>query len=185
MFNVLASARQHVGNWAGVTVEKKTGVYRYCNKTVKVVDLPSIYARGINERDCNLSRQADLIVNIVDASHLEHNLYLTTQRLEMRLPMLNNMDDATGCGIKIDSDEIARRLGSPPVSLIARSLILSASAWSKTDCAVSTAGFTQTKIDHLGVQTRKTNSDIEKLQPVMAMAKADIAMLCNQEKGQS
>lgn len=132
LFNGLTGARQHVGNWAGVTVEKKTGFYRYCNKAVKVVDLPGIYALDVNERassldeqiarDYTLSRQADLIVNIADTSHLEHNLYLTTQLLEMRLPMLvvlNNMDESSGCGIKIDSDEIARRLDCPLVSLIA------------------------------------------------------------------
>ncbi len=132
LFNGLTGARQHVGNWAGVTVEKKTGFYRYCNKAVKIVDLPGIYALDVNEtatsldekiaRDYILSRQADLIINIVDTSHLEHNLYLTTQLLEMRLPMLvvlNNMDDATGCDIKIDSAEIALRLDCPLVSLIA------------------------------------------------------------------
>ncbi|WP_370869909.1 Fe(2+) transporter permease subunit FeoB [Methylobacter sp.] len=132
LFNGLTGARQHVGNWAGVTVERKTGFYRYGDKTVKVVDLPGIYALDVNEsataldekiaRDYILSQQADLIVNIVDTSHLEHNLYLTTQLLEMRLPILvvlNNMDDATGRDIKIDSDEIARRLDCPLVSLIA------------------------------------------------------------------
>ncbi len=126
LFNGLNGARQHVGNWAGVTVERKTGFYRYGDKTVKVVDFPGIYALDVNEsataldekiaRDYILSQQADLIINIVDTSHLEHNLYLTTQLLEMRLPilvMLNDMDDATGRDIKIDSDEIARHLDCP------------------------------------------------------------------------
>ena len=132
LFNGLTGARQHVGNWAGVTVERKTGVYRYCNKAVDVVDLPGIYTLDGNEnttaldekiaRDYILSQQADLIINIVDTSHLERNLYLTTQLLEMRLPMLvvlNDMDDATGYDLKIDSDEIARRLRCPLVSLVA------------------------------------------------------------------
>ncbi|CCE23961.1 Fe(2+) transporter permease subunit FeoB [Methylotuvimicrobium alcaliphilum] len=132
LFNGLTGARQHVGNWAGVTVERKSGFYRFDDKTVKIVDLPGIYAldesgtaTALDEkiaRDYILSRQADLIINIVDTSHLEHNLYLTTQLLEMRLPMLvvlNNMDDATGRDIKIDSDEIARRLECPLVSLVA------------------------------------------------------------------
>lgn len=132
LFNGLTGARQHVGNWAGVTVERKTGFYRYGGKTVKVVDLPGIYALDVNEsataldekiaRDYILSQQADLVINIVDTSHLEHNLYLTTQLLEMKLPMLvvlNNMDDATGRDIKIDGDEIARRLDCPLVSLMA------------------------------------------------------------------
>ncbi|WP_341328419.1 Fe(2+) transporter permease subunit FeoB [Methylotuvimicrobium sp. KM2] len=132
LFNGLTGARQHVGNWAGVTVERKSGSYRFDDKTVKIVDLPGIYALDVSgtataldekiARDYILSRQADLIINIVDTSHLEHNLYLTTQLLEMRLPMLvvlNNMDDATGRDIKIDSDEIARRLECPLVSLVA------------------------------------------------------------------
>jgi ferrous iron transport protein B len=132
LFNGLTGARQHVGNWAGVTVEQKTGFYRYENKAIKVVDLPGIYALDVNEtatsldekiaRDYILSQQADLIINIVDTSHLEHNLYLTIQLLEMELPILvvlNNMDDTTGKGIKIDSDELARNLDCPLVSLIA------------------------------------------------------------------
>jgi ferrous iron transport protein B len=132
LFNGLTGARQHVGNWPGVTVEKISGSYRYDAKAVNVVDLPGIYALDVSDvttaldeqiaRDYILSQQADLILNIVDTSHLEHNLYLTTQLLEMRLPMLvvlNNMDDATGRDISIDTDEIARRLDCPLVSLIA------------------------------------------------------------------
>lgn len=132
LFNGLTGSRQHVGNWAGVTVEQKTGQYRYDNKVIRVVDLPGIYSLDVNAhstsldekvaRDFILSQQADLIINIVDTTHLEHNLYLTTQLLEMRIPIvvvLNNMDDVTGRDIKIDSDEIARRLMCPLVSLIA------------------------------------------------------------------
>ena len=132
LFNGLTGSRQHVGNWAGVTVEQKTGQYRYDNKIIKVVDLPGIYSLDVNThstsldekvaRDFILSQKADLIINIIDTTHLEHNLYLTMQLLEMRIPMvvvLNNMDDATGRDIKIDSDEIARRLMCPLVSLVA------------------------------------------------------------------
>ncbi|WP_305910182.1 Fe(2+) transporter permease subunit FeoB [Methylomarinum sp. Ch1-1] len=132
LFNGLTGARQHVGNWAGVTVEKKSGAYRYAGKRINVVDLPGIYALDVGEkassldeqiaRDYILAQQADLIVNIVDTSHLEHNLYLTLQLLEMRLPLLvvlNNMDDASGRNLLIDSDEIARRLDCPLESLIA------------------------------------------------------------------
>ena len=134
LFNGLTGSRKHVGNWAGVTVEQKTGQYRYDNKIIKVVDLPGIYSLDVNDhstsldekvaRDFILSQKADLIINIVDTTHLEHNLYLTTQLLEMRIPMLvvlNNMDDATGRDIKIDSDEIARRLMFPLVSLVSYS----------------------------------------------------------------
>jgi len=132
LFNGLTGARQHVGNWAGVTVERKSGHYRYCSKTFNVVDLPGIYTLDGNEtataldeqiaRDYILSQQADLIINIVDTSHLERNLYLTIQLLEMRQPMLvvlNNMDDTTGYDLKIDSEEIGRRLSCPLVSLVA------------------------------------------------------------------
>ncbi len=132
LFNGLTGSKQHVGNWAGVTVEQKTGLYRYDNKVIKVVDLPGIYSLDVNAhstsldekvaRDFILSQKADLIINIIDTTHLEHNLYLTLQLLEMRIPLvvvLNNMDDATGRDIKIDSDEIARRLMCPLVSLVA------------------------------------------------------------------
>ncbi|NOR68998.1 MAG: Fe(2+) transporter permease subunit FeoB [Methylomarinum sp.] len=132
IFNGLTGSKQHVGNWAGVTVEQKTGQYRYDNKVISVIDLPGIYSLDVNNhstsldekvaRDFILSQQADLIINIIDTTHLEHNLYLTMQLLEMRIPMvvvLNNMDDATGRDIKIDSDEIARRLKCPLVSLVA------------------------------------------------------------------
>ena len=132
LFNGLTGSRQHVGNWAGVTVEQKVGQYRYDNKFINVVDLPGIYSLDVNShstsldekvaRDFILSQKADLIINIVDTTHLEHNLYLTTQLLEMRIPLvvvLNNMDDATGKDIKIDSDEITRRIMCPLVSLVA------------------------------------------------------------------
>ncbi len=132
LFNGLTGSKQHVGNWVGVTVEQKTGQYQYDNKTIKVVDLPGIYSLDVNDhstsldekvaRDYMLSHKADLILNIIDTTHLEHNLYLTMQLLEMHIPMvvvLNNMDDATGRDIKIDSDEIARRLNCPLVSLVA------------------------------------------------------------------
>ncbi|MCF6203253.1 MAG: Fe(2+) transporter permease subunit FeoB [Methylococcaceae bacterium] len=132
LFNGLTGSRQHVGNWVGVTVEQKTGQYHYDNRIIKVVDLPGIYSLDVNEhstsldekvaRDFILSQKADLIINIIDTTHLEHNLYLTMQLLEMRIPMtvvLNNMDDVTGRDIKIDSDEIAHRLMCPLVSLVA------------------------------------------------------------------
>ncbi len=132
LFNGLTGARQHVGNWAGVTVEKKTGQYQYGDKAVNVVDLPGIYSLDVHgmttsldekvAREYILSREADLIINIVDTSHFEHNLYLTTQLLEMRLPVLvvlNIMDDASGHALTIDADEVAHRLGCPVIPMIA------------------------------------------------------------------
>lgn len=105
LFNALTGSKQHVGNWPGVTVEQKTGEYFHKGKQINVVDLPGTYSLEADDdsisldekvaRDYVASRQADLIVNIVDASNIERNLYLTSQLLEMRVPMilvLNMMD---------------------------------------------------------------------------------------------
>ena len=93
LFNALTGARQHVGNWPGVTVEKKTGEYSFNHKLIELVDLPGTYSLeaaddqvSLDEkvaRDFVASKQADLIINIVDASNLERNLYLTSQLIEM------------------------------------------------------------------------------------------------------
>lgn len=132
LFNGLTGARQHVGNWAGVTVERKMGHYQYCNDGVNVVDLPGIYSLDVHDsatsldekvaRDYILSREADLIINVIDSSHLERNLYLTLQLLEMRMPVLivlNLMEDASGQGIELDIEEIAKRLNCPLVAIVA------------------------------------------------------------------
>ena len=132
LFNGLTGARQHVGNWAGVTVERKMGHYQYHNEVINVVDLPGIYSLDVHNsttsldekvaRDYILSREADLIINVIDSSHLERNLYLTLQLLEMRIPVLivlNLMEDASGQGIELDIDEIAHRLDCPLVAIVA------------------------------------------------------------------
>lgn len=132
LFNALTGANQRVGNWAGVTVERKEGSYRHHGQTVTVVDLPGVYsvdaedtATGLDElvaRDYLLSGEADLIINIVDASNLERNLYLTTQILEMGVPIaiaLNMMDLADRREIRIDPDLLSQRLGCPVVPLCA------------------------------------------------------------------
>ena len=128
LFNALTGAKQRVGNWPGVTVDRKSGDYNYDGKTVEVVDLPGIYslsATSVDEeaaRDYILSGEPDLIVNIVDASNIERNLYLTVQLLEMRVPMvvaLNMMDVARDRHIDIDLAEMGRRLGCPIVPLTA------------------------------------------------------------------
>ena len=124
VFNRLTGARQRVGNWPGVTVERKTGLFKQQDITVAVVDLPGAYSlnsvnesSSIDERiacDYILNRHADLIVNIVDGSNLERHLYLTLQLLEMRVPMLiavNMMDVARQRGIKINLDRLAQELG--------------------------------------------------------------------------
>lgn len=131
LFNALAGMRQKVGNWPGVTVDRKEGRYDHNGCTVTVVDLPGTYSlsttatSGLDEsiaRDYVLSGEADLVVNIVDASNLERNLYLTTQLLEMRVPMvvvLNMMDSAHDKGIAIDKARLAAGLGVPVVPIIA------------------------------------------------------------------
>jgi len=132
VFNGLTGARQRVGNWAGVTVERKTGGYRDGGFEVEVVDLPGVYTLGVMPgldsldetiaQDYILSGQADLVVNVVDATNLERNLYLTAQLLEMRVPMvvaLNMLDVARQQGLSIDLDALAERLGYPVVALVA------------------------------------------------------------------
>ncbi|RJQ85937.1 MAG: Fe(2+) transporter permease subunit FeoB [Desulfobacteraceae bacterium] len=128
LFNAMTGARQRVGNWPGVTVERKSGEYLHDGKKVELVDLPGIYslsAASLDEavaRDYILSGEADLIVNIVDGSNLERNLYLTLQLLEMNVPLvlaLNMMDMARERRIEIDVPGLARRLGCPVVPLVA------------------------------------------------------------------
>ena len=129
LFNSLTGARQRVGNWPGVTVERKAGRYRHGGMQVEVIDLPGVYSLGVTSmssvderiaRGYVLSGDADLVVNIVDASNLERNLYLTTQLLEMRVPMvvaLNMMDVARDRKIEIDVRSLQERLGCPVVPL--------------------------------------------------------------------
>jgi ferrous iron transport protein B len=132
LFNVLTGSRQHVGNWPGVTVEKKTGEYSHANKLIELVDLPGTYSLeaaddqvSLDEkvaRDYVASKDADLIINIVDASNIERNLYLTSQLIEMRVPMilvLNMMDAVKRRGIKIDCDFLAEQLGCPVIPVAA------------------------------------------------------------------
>jgi len=132
LFNALTGARQHVGNWPGVTVEKKTGEYRFDYKLIELVDLPGTYSLeaaddqvSLDEkvaRDYVASKQADLIINIVDASNLERNLYLTSQLIEMRVPMilaLNMMDAVKQRGIKIDVAYLEDKLGCPVIPISA------------------------------------------------------------------
>jgi len=128
LFNALTGAKQRVGNWPGVTVDRKVGYYKHGEHEIEVIDTPGIYsmsASSIDEkvaRDFVLSGEADLIVNIVDASNIERNLYLTTQLIEMKVPMviaLNMMDVAEENGIKIDVDALSKKLGVPVVPIVA------------------------------------------------------------------
>jgi len=128
LFNALTGSRQRVGNWPGVTVERLEGRYEQEGTEVCVVDLPGIYSFSAWSADEKVSREyilrekPDVVVNILDASNLERNLYLTTQLLEMRVPVvvaLNMMDVARQRKIQIELDHLARHLGCPVVPLIA------------------------------------------------------------------
>ena len=134
LFNALTGAKQRVGNWPGVTVERKIGRYVFEGVSFELVDLPGTYSLEVSDdsvsvdeaiaRDYVAAREADLIVNIVDASNLERNLYLTSQLLEMKVPMvvaLNMMDVAEERGIEVDFEQLAKRLGCPVVPIVAAS----------------------------------------------------------------
>ncbi|CCG09071.1 Fe(2+) transporter permease subunit FeoB [Pararhodospirillum photometricum] len=131
VFNALTGSRQSVGNWPGVTVEKKEGRVSLGGEDIQGVDLPGVYMLGGLSagspdervaRDFLLSREASLIINIVDAGNLERNLYLTSQLLEMGLPLvigLNMMDMADRQGLGIDTKALEQALGCPVVPLVA------------------------------------------------------------------
>jgi ferrous iron transport protein B len=129
LFNTLTGARQHVGNYPGVTVEKKEGPYNHEGQQVHIVDLPGTYsltAYSVEEvvaRDFLVNERPQVIVNITDASNLERNLYLTCQFLEMGIPTviaLNMIDVAKDRGIEINAERLSELIGVPVVPIIAR-----------------------------------------------------------------
>ncbi|MEZ4626605.1 MAG: ferrous iron transport protein B [Eubacteriales bacterium] len=127
MFNALTGSNQHVGNFPGVTVEQKTGEIRGV-KDAQVVDLPGIYSirpytqEEIVSRDFIIDGKPDGIINIVDATNIERNLYLTLQLLELKIPMvvaLNMMDEVRDNGGSINVHEMSQQLGVPVVPISA------------------------------------------------------------------
>ncbi len=129
IFNSLVpGARQHVGNWPGKTVEKKEGSFVHKGVHIKIVDLPGTYSLTAAAEDELVSRnyiveeKPDLVVDIVDASNLERNLYLTFLLLELEtslLIVLNMTDIAEDKGYQIDTKELSKQLGVPVLSTIA------------------------------------------------------------------
>ena len=128
LFNRLTGASQHVGNWPGVTVEKKEGTLEHEGILYRVVDLPGIYSLGafsedeIVARDYILSDDADVIINVIEASNLERNLYLTTQLLEMGKKVviaLNMADEADKKQIRFDLEKLSELTGTPVVKTVA------------------------------------------------------------------
>lgn len=129
LFNELTGAKQHVGNWPGVTVEKKDGIYKK-NKEIKILDLPGTYslspysAEEIIARDAIVKEKPDAVINIVDGTSIERNLYLTLQIIETGIPMvvaLNMMDEVASRGDSIDCNKLSQTLGVLVVPITARS----------------------------------------------------------------
>ncbi len=127
LFNALTGARHHVGNWPGVTVERRSGTFECDGVDLEVVDLPGTYSLAARSEDERVAAQAlaspevDLVLNVLDASNLERNLYLTTQLLELGKPMvfvLNMIDDAERRGIRVDQGAMEELLGGPVLATI-------------------------------------------------------------------
>ncbi len=130
IFNELTGARQKIGNWPGVTVDKKVGIVEYKGRKISVVDLPGTYsinARSQEEQvvsDYLSESKPDIVVNVVDASNMAHNLFLTVQLLEQNIPLiinLNMMDEAERHGVKIDEQALEKAFGMPVTNTIGRS----------------------------------------------------------------
>lgn len=128
LFNALTGSKQYVGNWPGVTVEKKSGFFSIKDQEIELTDLPGIYSLttySIDEkitRNYLLDNKPDLIVNIIDASNLERNLYLTIQLLQMGVPViiaLNMMDIVDKMGLKIDISKLEKHLNSKVIPISA------------------------------------------------------------------
>lgn len=128
LFNALTGANQHVGNWPGVTVEKKEGILKNNNDVYNVVDLPGTYSLGaysedeIVARDFIIKENPDVVINVVDATNIERNLYLTAQLIEMGANVviaLNMMDEANEKKIMVDIEKLSKGLGVPVIPTIA------------------------------------------------------------------
>lgn len=131
LFNALTGSHQSVGNWPGVTVEKKSGTFALAGRDITLVDLPGIYSLQPSNhssederiaRDYILENEAELVINIVDASNLERNLYMTAQLIEMQVPMIvavNMLDVAKTNSIEINLDKLSKELDCPVVGIVA------------------------------------------------------------------
>jgi len=127
LFNALTGSRQHVGNWAGVTVEKKEGHTTYGDYDIEVVDLPGTYSltafsmEELIARDYIIHESPDVVINVIDSTNLERNLFLTTQLIELgckAVVALNMADEAKSKGILIDTKKLSELLGMPVVQTV-------------------------------------------------------------------
>jgi len=128
LFNVLTGSRQHVGNWPGVTVERKEGFVKYEDKDLRIIDLPGTYSFSASSEDEIIAVQyilrdkPDVVINVIDSGNIERNLYLTVQLLEMNTKVvlaLNMIDEAEKKQIFIDQRKLAELLGVPVVATVA------------------------------------------------------------------
>ena len=170
LFNALTGMNQYVGNWPGVTVEKKEGRLKGYSD-VRLIDLPGIYSLSANSleeeiaRDYLLTANPDVIINIVDGTNLERNLYLTNQLAELDIPIvlaINMMDEVQKSGRKIDSKALGAQLGIPVVEISAlRETQIDKLAKVAMDAAKQKQT-TQT-MTSFSCATEKALSDIEKI----------------------
>ncbi len=179
IFNNLTGARQHVGNYPGVTVEKKEGSRRFKDWELAVVDLPGTYSltayspEEVVARNSVVQDKPDVVVDIIDAANLERNLYLATQLLELERPLvlaLNMADVAEGWGIKINDRQLAQRLGVPVVRTVGNQ---NRGMEELLETAVATAqksGDSAFKIDY-GEDIERA---IRQLEPLLAAAREEI-----------
>ncbi len=128
LFNLLTGSTAYVGNWPGVTVDKREGTYKRGDEPVKIIDLPGIYSLSpytpeeVISRNFILDEKPDCVINIVDATNLERNLYLTTQLMEIDVPViiaLNMMDAVEKTGDQLDAAELEKKIGLPVVAISA------------------------------------------------------------------
>ena len=126
LFNTLTGSTAHVGNWPGVTVDRKEGVYKKLKEEISIVDLPGIYSLSpytpeeIVARNYIIDEHPDLVINIVDATNLERNLYLTTQLMETDCPVvvaLNMMDEVKKNGVSIDVKKLQAEMGMTVIEI--------------------------------------------------------------------
>ena len=173
LFNILAKTRQHVGNWPGVTVEKKEGTVTHKGQAHTVVDLPGTYSLGAYSEDEIVARNfilqdnPDVVINVLDGTNIERNLYLTVQMMEMGANMilaLNMMDEADARGIKIDAKKLSKKMGIPIVKTIA---IKSQGIEELMDTAVSAVGASSSPVmlDYGPVINKEIESLKELLSP--------------------
>ena len=176
-FNALTGAKQQVGNWPGVTVERVTGEYSHCNATVEVTDLPGIYSFSALSPDEDVARKhilfdtPDVVVNVIDASNLERNLYLTTQLLEMDVPVvvaLNMMDMAKQRGIRLEIEHLQEHIGCPVVPIVATKK-KGLEELKEAICAISKTG------EKPGVRV-SYEPDIEKVLRTLEVSLGDVAL---------